>query len=776
MGFPLFRVTLSNDIEGSLVISEPGGWDDAKLKLERNMEFHSLVEFYDQPLMFYGADNENNGGLDYIRNIEQTQGIDAQITILIEISLDEGDNYEVCVEQTLEIESVKETDFYKAEFGVIRNGFWQNFMNRKGTPVDLLSTTDLDGEIRDAINAVTIQLPSQKIRQEYSGEDSFGVVIYEADVVLNDFIQVGFDNIIIGEIEQVFTIFTGYNGSLPAWILEPKYPGSYRIVSKIEMSLKQEIGTIGFSTGTFVTDPTSAYINVYYQKNDETPVVFSTTNYAGQSTVYDTDVTLDLVQGDQIYIYGVIESVAWKTAQTVDNILVWGNDNSTVSIYRGTFNPVDASLVSVSLTTVNFGTAPSTTVIPTTLDITADTLYTDTDCEGFFIHEAGNAITDRIIGRDGTFYSEYLGNTLTQIQNYAEDGCGSKYAVTRGLNVRGYTLAEKPFFMSFDTWWNGINPILNLGLGYEVLGSPELEVLRIEPKSYFYNPTTSVDFDFVNNIERSYDVNFVFKAIEIGFEKWSAESASGVDDPQSKRVYNTRFKTVGQEIKILSKFIGASLAIEQTRRNRVEQGKDWRLDDDVMIIAMSLDGSPEFQPELDENFTSVTNLINPETRYNIRLSVARNFERWKDFFNGCLQWYVSDGDDYRFASGEGNFDMTSTLDGGDCEANGTIDEKGNIAVTDDFLFMPIVYTFEHPMTWEQYKTIRDNRNNAIGVSRTDENHLSCFIMELEYQITHGKATFTVVTGENSNLTDDWILQDGTWNDSLYWRDSKLWID
>jgi len=98
--------------------------------------------------------------------------------------------------------------------------------------------------------------------------------------------------------------------------------------------------------------------------------------------------------------------------------------------------------------------------------------------------------------------------------------------------------------------------------------------------------------------------------------------------------------------------------------------------------------------------------------------------------------------------------MTSTLEGSDCEGTSpetTIDEGGDIEVTDDFLFMPVVYTFEHPLTWEQYKTIRDNKNNAIGVSRTDSGHRTCFIQTLEYEITHGKAKFVVLLGENNPL-------------------------
>ena len=119
MGFPLFRFTLNNATAGSLVISEPGGWDEAVLKLERNQEFHSLVEFYDQPLTFYGQSSNGNGGLDYIREIEKSQGPDAQITILIEISQDDGDTYETVFDGLIDIPSAKEVDFYKAEYGII---------------------------------------------------------------------------------------------------------------------------------------------------------------------------------------------------------------------------------------------------------------------------------------------------------------------------------------------------------------------------------------------------------------------------------------------------------------------------------------------------------------------------------------------------------------------------------------------------------------------------------------------------------------------------------
>lgn len=739
MGFPLFRFTLSNDIEGSLVISEPGGWDDSKFVLDRHTEFHSLVELYDQPLTFYGEDNENNGGIAYIRNIEQTQGLDAQINILIEISNDQGVTYETAFEGMLNLEPLKETDFYKLETAIDRNDFWSKFINRTGIPIDLQSLVDLDGDARSAVNKITINLTSQKVVQRFERDIHFndaneGLFPVGTGSGTLNYLIFSNEYSVVDEIEDRVEYGTQVSALLPTdvskYIYKVEFAGEYQIDANIR--------------AFYVFGASRNYdISWWYVLRENgtlsTPTqigssqVGTGTSVEGLSNIILSD-TVTLLAGDEIYIYGILTL------------------NTTTSITY--FSDYDADLAS-----------PFDPVY-TQFEVTANTTYPATETDAYLLQSAANSILCRIIGADNVLTSTYLN----------DPGCASLYSIMRGLHVRGYTFTDKPFTLSFDDWWAGANGILNLGLGYdEILG---VSKIRIEKKEYFYNTTTSINFDFVNNIERSYDLNSVYKIIEIGYEKWSAESESGVDDPQTKRWYNTRFKTVGKEIRILSKFIAASLAIEQTRRNRIELGKDWRLDEDILIIALK-ELSVGYEPELDENFTIVSNLLNPETRYNIRLSVARNFERWRSYFNGCLQWYV--GEDYKFARGEGNFDMVSTLDSGDCEYEDSspepsVDEKGDIPITGDFLFMPIVYSFEHPMTWEQYKTIRDNRNNAIGISRTDENHISCFIQELEYEITHGKAKFTVVIGENTTLTDDWILQTGTWDDSLFWRDTKLWID
>lgn len=750
----LFRFTLTNAIEGSLEIHEPEGWDDGILKLERNENYHSLVEYYAQPLTFDDAiGNGLSGGLSYIRTVETTQGPDAQITITIELSDDDGESYETCFVGILDFDTLKETDFYKLQCGVKRDDFWSKFINRKAIPVDLSSIVDLDGNDRTPVNGFTLPLPSQKIRLNFDGNittENGDIVPYVGLLVVNnalnsfttsDKIQITVEPKPLGldEIETRFNL--PVTGSVatpnPVNTFKVKYAGVYPI----------DMFHIAYGFDFGIANETQPSLNTRYYHTDTKLILKMRVNNGTPISFTPTNRTFTSGTSDYYGLSGItVRYTEWilseiLTLQAGDEITVYSDILST--------NPgttTDSPGYFIQGTGVGMGGIDIISLYgspdPSLWTIAADTTSDETETEAYDLKDAAESILSKLTGADDVVQSAYL-----------DGGCGDKYAITKGLNVRGYSFADKPFFLTFDKWWNGANPILNLGLGYEAGNK-----IRIEQKGFFYDKTsTSIDLDFVNNIERSYAMEFIVKSIEMGYNKWSAESASGVDDPQSKRTWRTRFATIGKDEKLLSEFIAASLAIEQTRRNRAELGKDWRLDEDVMIIAVNPDLSP-LSPEFDENFSEITGLLNSDARYNIRLSVARNFERWKEYFNGCLQWYVNNSpeEEYKFASGEGNFDMVTRLFADDCEATGVspepaIDEKGNVAVTDDFYFMPIMYEFEHPLEFDNYKTIRDNPTLAIGVSRTATGHKKCFIMNIDYKPTHGLGTFTVMLAENDPL-------------------------
>ena len=93
--------------------------------------------------------------------------------------------------------------------------------------------------------------------------------------------------------------------------------------------------------------------------------------------------------------------------------------------------------------------------------------------------------------------------------------------------------------MSFDEVVGEPIRSLFLGLGYtEVAG-----VKRSRSKTArFYDKLPVVNISNVNNLVRRYDLEKIYKSIEIGYKKGvGSESESGIDDPQTKRFYNTDF-------------------------------------------------------------------------------------------------------------------------------------------------------------------------------------------------------------------------------------------
>jgi len=128
--------------------------------------------------------------------------------------------------------------------------------------------------------------------------------------------------------------------------------------------------------------------------------------------------------------------------------------------------------------------------------------------------------------------------------------------------------------------------------------------------------------------------------------------------------------------------ITQSLTWEWTRRSTKEKSADNKFDNENFMVEVTASGA-DYTPRLNEDYDSVTGLLNEATRYNKRWWPARAFVRWSNYiFMGC-QNYV--GTVYRFVSGEGNYDATSERKPDDCSDNyggESLDEGGNITVTD----------------------------------------------------------------------------------------------
>lgn len=695
----LFRFTLSGPL-GTKVISEPEGWNKIKVTLERDKEYHSLVELIETPFIFYGSNGVHDGGKDYIRQTNDTYGVDAQITITIEISNNEGITWEDLFLGLIDMQSIKDIDSRKIQVVITRDDLWAKFKSRVDTPVIINEASTLDNGTAETGNGKTISLPSQKLRQVFIGYS-------EATEALSppgngDYIQFDVDKEVISEIKTKTSTITANNEERPVEIYEMEYAGSYVFEINIHIFFANAYSNV-----------MSDWLQAYVQVNDETPIAMSISEIDNDITFTYND-TLNLEVGDHFRYY--VQAIT--PPPHIGVILVRGNNT--------------------------FDGDPANHLV---FNVTADTVYPETEAESFLVHDVGYKIINRITDLP-SFYSDHLGG-LNTLGSYSENGCAWPYTLVRGLQLRLYELTEKAFSISFNQWWEGINPIANLGLGYDFIGDDQ--IIRVEEKAFFYDDNPILELDWVNNIEESYDKENIFNKIRIGFKKWESDDISGIDDPQTKRTYATLFKYAGKEVIIESDFVAASLAIETTRRTTKIKSADYKFDNDTFIISIDPSISGNLQPLTTDYFDSVTNLLNAEFRYNISLTPARNLLRWLNLLSGCLQKDLTSS--IKFTGGEGNYDMESNWNSfvyGNCfnitDAN--FSEKQDIDLATYYpltghLFQPIVFEFKHPLSFENYKLIRNNRTRAIAVSGTDSDHNICFIKKLEYDLINSLGTFTV---------------------------------
>lgn len=863
MANPVFRFTLSHPIIGNQRISEPIGWKDAKLKLTRDPEYHSLIEYFDADLVFYGNNGRQNGGIDFIRQVEAI-GPDETIVIQVDISVDGGKNFLSVFNGQLDLTSIEERENNQASIPIIRNDLWVKFVNRIDTPTNLQSTLDIDGNSVSVPEAVRINLSSQLVRYvgNYTWFESFnyspsstlgGIMVLDWDTTINDDLKKFALPRATAKLQG-----TSPNFIAPAGIFEAPYDGVYNFDIRIEWS-----NLINPSTSPFWTALTGN-VNFYIVKTFDSQgnASFDTGIITGVQGVnrfgrtvhtYGTGETVAietfngsfrLFRGDQISIYGVGDTAAlggqgltvfgseyldWKqncrlaTQQNVtlsglqtidgvsgannDRILVWKQSNQSENgiwvmhssawtratdadtsaelLYAATFvtdGDVAANtafkqvetFVSLGSTAINFTTSNTSDVrykkypgypgrANTYLNIIADTSFAQTDTHGFLVHDAAQYILERTLSKSNVFYSEHFGSSLTT-PSYADDGCAHGHVLTQGFQLRAVGLQSKPLYMAFSDWWKGANPIFNLGLGYDVVGGNE--VIRVEQKQFFYDPTISTRISFIKSIKRAYDTDLLINKIEIGYNKWQSIDISTIDDPQGKHTYATRLHKIDKGISLYSTFVAASLAIETTRRQGVEKLKDYKFDTDIFIISVEpLDISPDsYTPKLDGEFNSVGSLLNSNTRYNLLLTPMRNLLRWGNYLSIGIQSYFETYP-FKFVSGEGNVKMTSDFD---CTNNSeclailcdSLAENQDIPlglpknyhVPLGLLHSPYLYTFEIDMDFGTYESIRNNRTKAIGISQTGSGHQILFIKDLQYDVCHSKATISGWSKQYINLS------------------------
>lgn len=850
----LYRFTLNTLALGPQLVREPIEWQKLPIKLQRDPERHSIAELFDSAVTFTEI------GLSYIQRAEKL-GIDTELSFLVEISTDAGVSWETFFLGLLDLSTVSQIEWptpYKVQISPKRNALWSAFINNLDKSVNLQSPTDIFGNDRVVLRPVTQYLPSQIIRERFNGSLSQSQSFVDDRLTGNKYVTVDFDTNTLDEIDGRIVTGAGVWDTLAAVPvgLNVKYTGQYTFNINFESTLithalNQVTGveTIGYQDPINYNSGGIVNMSWWIQVDNNPPTQFlATLNVSGanKSQTYSLSLVLNLNPGNQVRVYGIVpkDLHALEDGLHYVNLVFYGtqliNQWEHIAI---AFNPITSQWeylylyrVDGSQMSVTIPAPPSGSALPSFETILGLTTFRNTSCQGFMTHEAMQSITDRITGMDDSLYAPILGNPKTQRASYTETGCASQRTITQGYQVRNFSLSAKPHAMSFNDGLNGLNPLDNLGVGTKIIDG--VEKIYIDTKEAFYDSSgDSLQIFNINNVTRTYDTSLIYDDIELGFSTWKSTTLASIDDPQTSREYAPPTKFIGQAIKVMSVFVGASLQFEFTRRQSVNPSQSWTLDtnnfilevdqapdwdvtvrygnmqvvtfNDVGYICISvnvLGKQPDVYPSLwqpvgplavtarlkvNGAFPIVTHLNDPDTRYNKTLTPGRMFLRWRSVFNIGNQQYAPDpattpiwvhghfyakGDVvqdgglfyrakfnnmdqpppivttdwapygyYVFLTGEGNFDMDCTIVTDSCPGIDVAEvvENANIPITKDVLKGLDQVQFDAPLTWEEYKQIRDHREMSIGISPTDADPVSYYIELIEYVVFSRKATFTL---------------------------------
>jgi hypothetical protein len=90
----------------------------------------------------------------------------------------------------------------------------------------------------------------------------------------------------------------------------------------------------------------------------------------------------------------------------------------------------------------------------------------------------------------------------------------------------------------------------------------------------------------VDNTQRDTDPKNNIATLKVGYSKWEAEEAQGLDEFLSSREFRTTLSTLRAGWNKLCKFVASGYAIESTRRKLGTTTTDWRYDKDNFIMCV----------------------------------------------------------------------------------------------------------------------------------------------------------------------------------------------
>lgn len=249
------------------------------------------------------------------------------------------------------------------------------------------------------------------------------------------------------------------------------------------------------------------------------------------------------------------------------------------------------------------------------------------------------------------------------------------------------------FRTSFDDWFKSVNALFNLGVGVETDTTTGYDIIRIEPKSYFFDTGITEDFGTVKNCTISLATKYMFKRLRIGYE--SKEYNNVGDDWRTMEInatskWEVKNEFSAQELDLVSKYRGDGYGIQDL----LLPDENGNRDQEIFFVQVYLDSGTWY---LDDRGRG-RQANSPGTEFalwNSLITPRRNLRRFTGEAGVNYKWLGN----FFFGTGLGNLVFTSgdnSIQFKDSSMDGTnwLLESDEWTILPNPIFYPIIFEIE----------------------------------------------------------------------------------
>jgi hypothetical protein len=651
------------------LISEPVKWDSINVVGERDKVYHGWnYQFTDEVV---DLEFDVDAGYYIIDGVYNAAGSDGDI--VFEYGYRElGVDY-VLFTGKLDLNTLKK---YPHKYACAVKRFDGNSLveTRVETKVSMAAATGLDGAVITPPTPQDFVLHGKAIRKSYLVNDAQPkAAVNSGGATINGYSTLDNTVVQLQEIETMYNYPAFTSGTTPwddnKYLLDVKFAGSYQFRIKFG-------AFIAYTKPFPLSFPTSGTMQYAIAVNGVETLLGSpvTQLFSSTSSVnleIDQTLTLNLAVGDKVYVY---------IKHTFTHARPWG--------------------VTVSQ---NFNEST----------IQSEETAIDTPAKGWWLFDAVDHVIRAITNNQSRLKSTFL-------RRVPSAGQAGLHILTNGYQIRQYEVASRPMIISLKTALESLRSLFCIGVLYDT------DQVRVERADYFYQDNEILYIDEVADLNKEVAKDILYNEIEIGYNEFQNEGYNTLDEFNTKHEYLTPIKTNKLKLVALSQFIASGYSIETVRRKQFSQTPTEATQDDdkVYIISMRPDAG-EYKPEKDEPFATVTDLISPETAYNLRLSPKRMLYNWMVWLKNVFHFKVgTDVIKNTFVAQNG--ELTTQLSPGDTRPIGDIGlislkESDNAALnsitTDRSLFIPEWIKFKCRLQPDQVEMLNRALKGKLGAAK-----------------------------------------------------------